>query len=132
MTVSDAIAEDLQHRYGLSQTPMVVRNLPPWREPVVDGRLRQALGLNDDAQPLALYQGGFLTDNGLTEVIEAMRQIDNGRLVLLGGGPTEQALRQQVADAERRQQLGIAARQAAHKYCWENEAPQLLKLYESL
>ncbi len=228
MTVSDAIAEDLQHRYGLSQTPMVIRNLPPWREPVVDGRLRQALGLKDDAQPLALYQGGFLTDNGLTEVIEAMRQIDNGRLVLLGGGPTEQALRQQVADAdlhdrvrflprvpfpelhewtcgadvgvcvikptgdsfawslpnklfefflaglpvlagdttqirqvvaetgagvlvdptdpkaiaealrslfanaERRQQLGIAARQAARKYCWENEAPQLLKLYESL
>ena len=228
MTVSDAIAADLHRRYDLDTLPTVVRNLPPWREPVVDSPLRVALGLADDPQPLALYQGGFLTDNGLTEVIDAMRLIDHGRLVLLGGGPTEAALRDQVAsadlqarvrflprvpfpelhqwtcgadfgvcvikptgdsfawslpnklfeyfvaglpvlagdtpqirkvivdtgagvltdprnpaaiaealrslyaDIEGRSQLAAAARQAAHNYCWEAEAPRLLALYDSL
>lgn len=100
LTVSDAIALDLQRRYGLVDTPAVIRNLPPWRQPVADPRLRCALGLCGDPEPLALYQGGFLTDNGLAEVIDAMRYIDVGRLVLLGGGPTEAALRAQVAAAE--------------------------------
>ena len=99
MTVSDTIAEDLRQRYGLAKTPAVIRNLPPWREPVRDRRLRRALGLLDDHEPLALYQGGFLTDNGLSEVIDAMRGVTVGRLVLLGGGPTEPALRAQVAAA---------------------------------
>ncbi|MDP7448879.1 MAG: glycosyltransferase family 4 protein [Candidatus Latescibacteria bacterium] len=96
LTVSDAIAEDLRRRYNLTDLPAVVRNLPPWREPVAESPLRQALGLIGDPEPLALYQGGFLTDNGLGEMIQAMVQIDWGRLVLLGGGPTESALRQQV------------------------------------
>ena len=99
MTVSDTIARDLQQRYGLRETPIVIRNLPPWREPVHDLRLRRALGLEDDLEPLALYQGGFLTDNGLAEVIEAMRGVDSGRLVLLGGGPTESSLKAQVASS---------------------------------
>lgn len=99
ITVSDAIAADLRRRYHLASLPTVIRNLPPWRQPVVDSPLRTALTLTDDPQPLALYQGGFLTDNGLAEVIEAMRRIDHGRLVLLGGGPTEAALRAQVAAA---------------------------------
>ncbi len=99
LTVSDAIAVDLQRRYGLVDTPAVIRNLPPWRPPQDDTRLRCALGLLADPEPLALYQGGFLTDNGLAEVIDAMRYIEVGRLVLLGGGPTEAALKAQVAGA---------------------------------
>ena len=99
MTVSHTIAEDLQQRYELAETPAVIRNLPPWREPVRDSRLRRELELLDDQEPLALYQGGFLTDNGLSEVIDAMASVPVGRLVLLGGGPTESALRAQVGTA---------------------------------
>lgn len=96
ITVSDGIADRLQQQYRLSQKPTVIRNLPPWREPVQDQRLRTALGWLNDPLPIALYQGGFLTDNGLAEVIEAMRFVDAGRLVLLGGGPLEASLQQQV------------------------------------
>jgi glycosyltransferase involved in cell wall biosynthesis len=99
MTVSPPIAADLQHRYSLAEKPTVVRNLPPWREAAPSRRLREALGLVGDPQPLALYQGGFLTDNGLLEVIDAMVRIDHGRLALLGGGPTEHLLRKRVQDS---------------------------------
>ena len=43
-----------------------------------------------------------------------------------------EALRSLYADVEGRSQLAAAARQAAHNYCWEAEAPRLLALYDSL
>lgn len=97
LTVSAAIADTLQQTYDLDPPPVLVRNLPPFREPVSGDGLRQALGLDGDDEPLALYQGGFLTDNGLAEQITAMSRIGVGRLVLLGGGPMEEGLRRQVA-----------------------------------
>ena len=97
LTVSSAIADSLQRTYGLEQPPVLVRNLPPFREPVAGDGLRQALGLVGDREPLVLYQGGFLTGNGLPEQIAAMNRIREGRLVLLGSGPTEESLRGQVA-----------------------------------
>ena len=96
LTVSPAIAESLQETYNLPQRPVLVRNLPPFREPVGGEGLRQALGLVGDDEPLVLYQGGFLTGNGLPEQIAAMRQIGEGRLALLGSGPMEESLRRQV------------------------------------
>lgn len=97
LTVSAAIADNLRQAYDLEPPPVLVRNLPPFREPVAGNGLRQALGLDGDDEPLVLYQGGFLTDNGLAEQITAMSRIDAGRLVLLGSGPMEESLRSQVA-----------------------------------
>lgn len=96
LTVSSTIADSLQRTYGLEQAPVLVRNLPPFREPVAGEGLRQALGLLGDREPLVLYQGGFLTGNGLDDQITAMGRIEEGRLVLLGSGPTEESLRSQV------------------------------------
>ena len=97
LTVSPAIARSLQQTYGLERPPVLVRNLPPFREPVAGDGLRQALGLVGDRTPLVLYQGGFLTENGLADQITAMSRIEGGRLVLLGSGPTEDSLRRQVS-----------------------------------
>ena len=97
LTVSSAIAENLEQTYGLERPPVLVRNLPPFREPVAGDSLRRALGLVGDTDPLVLYQGGFLTENGLADQITAMSRIEVGRLVLLGSGPMEEALRRQVA-----------------------------------
>lgn len=96
VTVSDAIAGQLQRLYRLHERPAVVRNLPPRREPLADDRLRRALPARVGDAPLALYQGGFLTDNGLAQVIGAMAHVEGAHLVLLGSGPTESELRQLV------------------------------------
>ena len=94
ITVGPAIGEILRERYHLEEV-VVIRNLPMFRPPVAGDHLRQRLGLSD-ARPILLYQGGFLTGNGLPEQIEAMAQVAQAHLVLLGSGPTEEALRRQV------------------------------------
>ncbi|MFH1569450.1 MAG: glycosyltransferase family 4 protein [Gemmatimonadota bacterium] len=98
VAVSPAIARQLEQRYGLAAVT-VLRNVPPQRPRVASQRLRQALGL-PAAEPLFLYQGGFLTDNGLPQQVAAMARVEGAHLVLLGDGPTEPALRAQV-DAAR-------------------------------
>ena len=97
LAVSPSIARELERRYGLPEVT-VLRNLPPHRDPVASGRLRDALVLADEA-PLFLYQGGFLTANGLGEQIAAMARVSGAHLALLGDGPTEPALRRQVRHA---------------------------------
>jgi len=94
ITVGPAIAERLEEMYGLDQVT-VLRNLPMFRPRVSGDHLRERLELSD-GWPVLLYQGGFLTDNGLPEQIRAMSRVSEAHLVLLGGGPTEGALRHQV------------------------------------
>lgn len=99
LAVSPAIARELEAQYNLAEEVAVVRNVPPFRPRVDGNRIRSELGL-EAARPILLYQGGFLTDNGLAEQIAAMRFVREGVLVLLGGGPTEEVLRKQVSDSE--------------------------------
>lgn len=101
ITVGTSIARALQERYGLEQIA-VVRNLPLYRPPVQSDRIRAELKLAAE-RPVVLYQGGFLTDNGLSEQIDAIAGLQGDlALVLIGGGPRESALKEQV----RRRRLG--------------------------
>ena len=97
ITVSDSIARSLQELYQL-ETVTVLRNLPLYRTPVETRRIHAELGLDPD-RFIALYQGGFLTGNGLSEQIEALAEVDGVTLVLIGDGPCEAALKAQVQQA---------------------------------
>ena len=94
ISVSEPIAKNLVGRYQLDRVT-VLRNLPPYREPVSGNCIRDMLTLPPKATIL-LYQGGFLTDNGLAEQIHAMASVENAHLVLLGGGPTKNDLQREV------------------------------------
>jgi glycosyltransferase involved in cell wall biosynthesis len=94
IAVSPGVAHILKDRYRLEHV-LVVRNLPPYRPPVPGDRIRAELGLAA-GRPVVLYQGGFLTENGLSEQIEAVAGLDGPAFVLIGSGPTEDALRNQV------------------------------------
>ena len=98
ITVSPPIARELQSRYGFGQVT-VIANLPPHRAPVPGDLIRERLGLESD-RVIFLYQGGLLTDNGLSEQISAMADVEGAALVLLGDGPTKQQLEHQVAASE--------------------------------
>ena len=97
ITVSTSIAESLHARYGLDKV-VVLRNLPLFRKKVQSNRIRETLDLPAD-RPIVLYQGGFLTENGLREQIEAAADFGDAALVLIGDGPSEKALHQQVRDS---------------------------------
>ena len=96
ITVSGSIAQSLKERYRLDEV-VVLRNLPLFRHKVQSNLIRETLELPDD-RPIVLYQGGFLTENGLHEQIEAAAGL-TAALVLIGDGPSEQALRNQVRAA---------------------------------
>ena len=96
ITVSGSIAQALKERYRLDEV-VVLRNLPIFRHKVQSNLIRKTLDLPDD-RPIVLYQGGFLTENGLREQIEAASGL-TAALVLIGDGPSEQALRNQVRAA---------------------------------
>ena len=94
ITVSESIAHDLGERYQLDEV-VVLRNLPLFREKVQSNLIRETLNFPAD-RPIVLYQGGFLTENGLREQIQVAAEFDRAALVLIGGGPNEEALREQV------------------------------------
>ena len=96
ITVSGSIAQSLKERYRLDEV-VVLRNLPLFRHKIQSNLIRETLDLPDD-RPIVLYQGGFLTENGLREQIEAAAGLA-AALVLIGDGPSEQALRNQVRAA---------------------------------
>ena len=97
IAVSPSIARTLEQRYGLDAVT-VVRNLPLYREPVPGNLIRDRLQLPAE-RPVALYQGGFLLHNGLADQVEAAADLDGAALVLIGDGPCETALKNQVARA---------------------------------
>ena len=97
IAVSPSIGDILVERYGLGSVT-ILRNLPPLRPPLLSNRIRRELQL-DESCVILLYQGGFLTDNGLSEQIAAMASVDLAALVLIGSGPVEDQLRRQVTDS---------------------------------
>jgi len=103
IAVSDSIAGALQTRYRL-QDVIVLRNLPQYRPPEDSNRIRDRLGL-PSRRPVVLYQGGFLTDNGLAEQIRAAAEFGEAAFVLIGDGPCEAALRRQVRESRLEQQV---------------------------
>jgi glycosyltransferase involved in cell wall biosynthesis len=85
ITVSDGIAERLQEKYGLSERPTVVRNLPDLPPPRdADGieQLRESLGV--DAAPLVLHQGAVAADRGCETLLRSLEHLDGAHLVFLG------------------------------------------------
>ena len=91
ITVSGSIARQLQDRYLLDQV-ITVRNLPPFRAVVDSRKIHDVLNL-DPTLMVVLYQGGFLTDNGLAEQMEAVAMVPGAVMVLIGDGPCEAELK---------------------------------------
>jgi glycosyltransferase involved in cell wall biosynthesis len=99
ITVSDGIAERLQQKYGLSERPTVVRNLPDLPPPGDAGveDLRQALG--SDAAPLILHHGAVAADRGSETLVRSLQHLDGAHLLFLGAeGPYVDGLRRLSAD----------------------------------
>ena len=88
LTVGDAIAERLQERYGIDR-PTVLHNAPAPRADLDRDVLRQSLALPDDGRLLVLYQGLFREGRGLLTLVDAAREVEGVRLVLVGEGALE-------------------------------------------
>ena len=87
ITVSPSIARFLRERYRLPETPVLVRNVPPFLGDVKPlGKLRALAQLDDHAMVIA-YCGSITTNRGVESTIRALQHLDNNvHLVLLGEG----------------------------------------------
>ncbi len=94
IAVSQSIAQSLEERYGLERVS-VLRNLPLYQPRRESDLIRQALTIESE-RPIVLYQGGFLTENGLQDQIDAAKDFAHAAFVLIGSGPCEARLKEQV------------------------------------
>lgn len=90
-TVNDAIADRLAAERRIAR-PVVMHNVTDAPRGVRTGALRRRLGI-DAAQPLVLYQGLFRTGRGLPHLVDALVDVPDAALVLIGEGPMEGDLR---------------------------------------
>lgn len=109
-------ADYTQQLYGLPP-PVVLRNLPAYREPEPSDLMHTRLGLPSGAK-IVLYQGGIQPERGLEQLLEAAPAIRGGLIVLLGSGRLKPAIQQRAAE------LGLAGLVYFHDAVPVDELPQ--------
>jgi len=109
VTVNDALADVLADRLGCER-PLVVLNASPMRpsEGPRPRRFHEALGLSA-ATPIVLYQGGFSPDRGIPELLDAMTEVPDVHLVLLGYGRLEDEIRVRSAGPDLAGRVSVLA-----------------------
>ena len=98
LTVNAAYAEILAPLLHIS-TPQIVMNCPErWIPPMPrPDRIRDTLGIHADVS-IVLYQGNLTTDRGIEQSMEAILQVPDATLVLMGYGKTREELERQALE----------------------------------
>jgi glycosyltransferase involved in cell wall biosynthesis len=86
-------AEVLTERYGID--PVVVRNVPDLVEALDPDQQFRARAVGD-RRYLLIYQGILVPNRGLSELVDAMRELPECRLAIVGYGQLAKSLRDQV------------------------------------
>lgn len=95
LTVNRSIAERMAEAYGIAP-PVVVHNVPERRSAPRSEALRERLGI-PAGQRIVLYQGLVRAARGLERLVDAMRDVPDAALVVIGDGPAKAALQRQAA-----------------------------------
>ena len=91
-TVNESIAGLYNKEFELKEGFRVMRNLPLKRE-LPTKISRTELGLPEDKNIILLQGAGINVDRGVEEAIEAMRYVNNGLLLIVGGGDAIEELK---------------------------------------
>lgn len=96
-TVNLTYAEELARRFSVP-LPVIVMNCSYRYAPPVprERRFHERLGL-DPSTSVVLYQGALSPERGIEELLEAILQVPDAVLVIMGYGHLEATLRQTVA-----------------------------------
>ncbi len=100
ITVNQPYADVMATRFDV-MSPLVVMNCSYRYAPATPRprRFHERLGLAPETR-VVLYQGGFSPDRGVEQLFEAIRQIDDAVLVLLGYGRLDAEFREWAARPE--------------------------------
>ena len=95
ITVCDSIADLFREKYGVKVH--VIRNIPP-RKALPPKGDKAELGLPTDKHLLVLQGSGINIQRGAEELVQAMAQLDDCFLMIIGGGDVLPVLKQMVED----------------------------------
>ena len=96
LTVNESYAEILERLLGVARPPVVMNCPPKWIPPDPPPDLiRAKLGLGPEVG-IVLYQGRLQSDRGIEQAMDAILEVPDAVLVLLGFGGWERQLREQV------------------------------------
>lgn len=109
LTVNRSIADRMAETYGIAP-PVVVHNVPERRGVPRTDALRERLGIPGD-QRIVLYQGLVRAARGLERLVDAMRDVPDAALLVIGDGPAKAALQRQASE-----QLGGRAHFLPHTH----------------
>lgn len=112
IVVNPHIGEVMARRYG-RQPDAVVLNCPPF-EALPDTPARP------DGPPQLIYSGGLLPQRGVEQVVLALPQLPEARLLILGEGPLEAAVRRLANEH------GVSARLTIRDFVEPSEMTRLL------
>ena len=100
LTVNDAYAALLAEQFRIERPP-VVRNTPDRYTPPSPrpDLIREALGLSAETR-VVLYQGGLLSDRGIEQGMEAILDVPDAVLAIMGFGPAQAEI-EALADSPR-------------------------------
>lgn len=107
LTVSEELAQKLQHRHRLSTRPLVVANAPPAAVRPAPRRksLREECGLAPEV-PLMVYVGGVAERRGVLTCVEALQYLPDAHVAFVAGrSPIQRAV---ITD--RAAELGLSHR----------------------
>lgn len=98
IVASPPVAGRLEERYGV-QGVVAVPNFPAEVEPVPPRDVRELAAGQEIPRdvPLVLYVGGMTPERGIEELVDAMVDVPEAHLVLLGAGGLEPVIRARVA-----------------------------------
>ncbi len=100
ITVNESIAKLYEKEYGI--LVHVVRNLPMTDHfssvSIQQELTREQAGLPHDKSIFLLQGAGINKDRGAEEAVEAMQWVDNGLLVVIGGGDVLDQLKRRVSE----------------------------------
>lgn len=94
--VSDALDSYIQNMYTNEKTSVIsmgcdVSAFSP------ENRVKKFYG--EDEKKTVLFVGRLAEKKGVTYLIDAMKDVENGKLMIVGGGPLEENLKRQVIEA---------------------------------
>ncbi len=107
VTVNQPYAEQLAARFGV-EMPAIVMNCSYRYDPPtpVPRRFHERLGLEPTTR-VVLYQGGFSRGRGVEQLIEAIRQVPDAVLVVMGYGALEADFRAAASAEENRGKVHV-------------------------
>ena len=90
ITVSNSIAKEMCERYNLNNEILLLKNIP-------DSDLDKDINYSTHKPTKVLYQGGYIKNRGLQELILAAQYLDkNIKIILRGYGNLEDKLKEMV------------------------------------